>query len=521
MRYEVTPPAEGAWAGRPFELRLAPFVSMRDFHALRRSGEADFHVRASGGSVADRVAVRHRDLSLSLRCDGCAFTGPADWWYSHLYPLERERGLEDTEDLFTPGHFSLACDGKRPASAVLWMGLEPVDDCEWDRELQRRSERSKVRPMPTPAQKRLAAAADDFVVKRSGHGGAAGTTIVAGYPWFADWGRDTMIALPGLLLSTGRHSEAGQVLTVFAGYVSGGMIPNRFDDYSNEPSYNTVDASLWFVHAAHEYLRASRDRETFESILQPACQQVIDGYAAGTRYGIHMDPADGLIAAGDADTQLTWMDAKTNGVAFTPRHGKPVEINALWHHALRLMGDDRADGVRRSFVEQFYLGPERGLADVVHPDGGRDESIRPNQIFAASLAHGPLDDEQRRAVVGVVRRELLTPVGLRTLARSDPAYQPEYAGDPFTRDRAYHNGAVWPWLIGAFLEAHLRAHGRSADALDQARAWLRPLIDQLEQGCVGGINEVYEARSPHRPVACPAQAWSVAEVLRLAVELEL
>ena len=511
VRYEVTPTD-----GLGCKLQLMPFVSLRDFHALRRSGEADFHVRR----FDSRAVVSHRDLSLSMRCDGALYADAPDWWYGHVYPLERERGLDDREDLFTPGHFTLDCPAGVTSTCVLWAGLEPVDDCEWDAQLDRNRATSKVPEMPTPAQRRLVKSADDFVVRRDTEAGGGGTTILAGYPWFADWGRDTMIALPGLLLATGRHHEAGQVLTLFAGYVSGGMIPNRFDDYTNEPTYNTVDASLWFVHAAHEYLRVSRDAETFESLLRPACRQILDGYAAGTRFGIAMDPADGLIRAGDPNTQLTWMDAKTNGVAFTPRHGKAVEINALWYHALTLMADPRADRVRETFAPAFYLGPDRGLADVVTP-AGRDESIRPNQIFAAGLPNSPLDDAQQRAVVDVVRRELLTPFGLRTLARSDPRYEPTYAGGPFARDRAYHNGTIWPWPVGYFLDAHLRVHRRSPESVDQARAWLRPLVEALETCCVGSVNEIYEAESPHRPVGAPAQAWSIAEVLRLAVELEM
>ena len=356
--------------------------------------------------------------------------------------------------------------------------------------------------------------------------GQEGSTVIAGYPWFSDWGRDTMISLPGLFLVTGRFEQAKQVLGVFAQYCSEGMIPNRFDDYSNQPSYNTVDASLWFIHAAFEYLRYTNDKATFDAVLRPACQSIIDGYRRGTRYRIKMDEADGLISQGDANTQLTWMDAKCNGVAFTPRQGKAIEINALWYHALKLMGEnDLAAKVSASFKQAFWISPSRGLADVVEGPPGpngyprRDQSLRPNQIFAVSLPNSPLTEDQQRAVVDVVRRELLTPMGLRSLARSDSRYHPRYAGNQFERDSGYHNGTVWAWPIGAFLSAYLRVNNNSATAIDHARGWLQPLIDQMHTNCIGQISEIYEAEEPHRMVGCPAQAWSVAEVLRVAVDV--
>jgi predicted glycogen debranching enzyme len=297
-------------------------------------------------------------------------------------------------------------------------------------------------------------------------------------------------------------------------------VPNRFDDYSNQPHYNTVDASLWYVHAAFEYARLSGDRKTFEEVLRPACRKIIDGYRDGTRYNIHAD-SDGLIVQGDATTQLTWMDAKCGDIAFTPRQGKAVEINALWYHALVLMGDvDLAAKVAESFRNAYWISPWRGLADGVNGDR-QDKLIRPNQIFAVSLPNSPLTEQQQAAVVEVVRRELLTPVGLRTLAPGEPGYRGRYAGPQFVRDEAYHNGTIWPWPIGAFLSAYLRVHKNSPAAKDQCRKWLQPLIDHMEENCLGQIAEIFEAEEPYRPVGCCAQAWSVAEVLRLAVELEM
>lgn len=511
VRYRVDPGPH-----RQVTLRLMPFVALRDFHALVQKGTTMFDlVPEARGCMVGLHGKR-----LWLKSDAATFEPRPDWWYEHTYPLETERGQDDREDLFTPGQFVVNVTSV--TTITLWAGLDELGDVpDFDAELLRFRQSDGVKPMPSRVQNRLVRAAGQFMAKRSLPGQTMGATILAGFPWFADWGRDTMISLPGLLLTTGRFHQAGQVLSVFAGHVSEGMIPNKFDDYTNEPSYNTVDASLWFVHAAHEYLRVTRDRELFESLLLPACREIIDGYRAGTRFNIRMDEADGLIAAGDASTQLTWMDAKMGDVVFTPRHGKAVEINALWYNALRLLGEEvLADRVAQSFREAFWVSPYRGLADVI-TDRYRDTAIRPNQIFAVSLPYSPLTSDQQRAVVEVVRRELLTPFGLRTLAPGEAGFKPEYTGNQFNRDAAYHNGTIWPWLIGGFLDAFLKVNQRSPEAVKQARAWLTPLLESLDTGCIGSISECHEAEPPHRPVGACAQAWSVAEVLRLAVELEM
>jgi predicted glycogen debranching enzyme len=503
IRYTVDP------AGRAFKLMLQPFTALRDFHWLRNAGGAQFRTEA-----AERgVVVGEGPNELTIVADAGKFISDPNWWYGHVYPVDSERGQGDQEDLFTPGTFVI--EGNAKTTITLWMALEPIVPGVWDKPTPRPARMKK-----SPLIEKLSRAANDFVVFRKSPDGKPGTTVIAGYPWFSDWGRDTMISLPGLMLVTGRFKEAREVLCVFAQYVSQGMIPNVFSDYTNEPEYNTVDASLWFVHAAFEYLRLSKDQKTFDEILRPACAAIITGYRGGTRYHIKMDPADHLIMQGDAHTQLTWMDAKCNDVAFTPRQGKPVEINALWYHALVLMGEKAlASQVASSFQTAFFISPFRGLADVL--DGTRrDVAIRPNQIFAVSLPNSPLTFEQQSAVVEVVRRELLTPVGLRTLARSDPGYRGKYTGEQFNRDGAYHNGTVWPWLVGAFLEAYLKVHKKSEASIAQAKEWLAPLIQHMEtEGAIGQIAEIFDGDAPHRPVGCPAQAWSVAEVLRLAVEL--
>jgi predicted glycogen debranching enzyme len=507
IRYTVDPGKHSV------ELNLLPFVSLRDFHALRRKEWVQFETKGE----EHVVCVRDGDMRVYVRCDEMKWQTEADWWTGHVYGIETERGQDDTEDLFKPGMFVAKFD--KPATFTLIAAMNDVQDFNWDAELKHRPRLAKSAENSDTIRK-LHHAANDFIVSRRCPDGTPGQTVIAGYPWFADWGRDTMISLPGLFYCTGRFEEAAKVMGVFACYVSEGMIPNRFDDYTNEPHYNTVDASLWFIHAAFEYKRLSRDERTFNETLLPACRKIIDGYSRGTRFNIHME-SDGLITQGDPTTQLTWMDAKMGDTAFTPREGKPVEINALWYHALVLMGESAiAAKVKENFTKAFWISPFRGLADVVSNDGRRDMSIRPNQIFAASLPNSPLNEDQQRAVVEVVRRELLTPMGLRTLAIGDPKFCPTYRGDQRCRDSAYHNGTVWPWPIGAFLDAYLRVNKRSPQAIEQAKQWLAPLIEHLNTtGCIGSISEIFEAMPPHRPAGCFAQAWSVAEVLRLATDL--
>jgi glycogen debranching enzyme len=355
------------------------------------------------------------------------------------------------------------------------------------------------------------------------------TTILAGFPWFAAWGRDAFVALPGLLLSTGRFEDAKSVLCTFAQAADQGMIPNRFDDYSDTAHFNSVDASLWFINAAFAYLDVTGDSKTFTQQLLPTIRSIVQSYQDGTRFGIHAD-VDGLITAGSRDTQLTWMDAKYDGVAFTPRYGKAVEINALWYNSLRGLAyfyagrnsenayhyQAMAEKVAWSFCSLFWNEAAGYLNDCVLPDGTADASLRPNQIFAVSLAFAPpLSLHQQTSIVDTVQRELLTPYGLRTLNVGHANYKGKYSGPQKDRDRAYHQGTVWPWLIGPFVEAYLKVNEFSRVSKKKAAQFIQPLLSHLiEQACLGSVSEIFDGDSPHTPRGCIAQAWSVAELIR-------
>jgi glycogen debranching enzyme len=386
----------------------------------------------------------------------------------------------------------------------------------------------------------LCLAADAFIVKRytnNRHNSGDSlwrTTIMAGYPWFADWGRDAFISLPGLLLSTGRFDEAKSVLITFASAADDGMIPNRFDDRSGTTYFNSVDASLWFINAAFQYLQASGDLKTFNQELIPTIHWIIESYHQGTRFDIHAD-ADGLITAGNHQTQLTWMDSKFEGVAFTPRFGKAVEVNALWYNALCLLAQfysssnatdgscqesntkykQMADKVRTGFCELFWNKNKNYLNDCILPDGTVDDSLRPNQIFAVSLEFSPLSLSQQKSVVKTLQNHLLTPYGLRTLNVQNSRYQGIYTGPQKQRDQAYHQGTVWSFLLGPFVESYLKINGFSRKSRKKAAEFIKPLLKHLtEDCCLGSVSEIFDGDTPHRPKGCIAQAWSVAELIR-------
>jgi predicted glycogen debranching enzyme len=468
-----------------------------------------------------------------LNCSGATFEEDPQWWFNFIYRCDRERGQDFTEDLFSPGLFRCRIDS--PTTVILWAGLskdyKPGRFVLPDIEDVIRQLSTHYNAVIAPAKNdkllgTLYLAADQFIARRTTHD-AQHTTILAGFPWFADWGRDTFISLPGLLLATRRFDEAKSVLLAFAQAANQGMIPNCFDDYAGDAHFNSVDASLWFINAAFAYLKASGDSRTFKDQLLPVIISIIDAYRHGTMFGIHAD-FDGLITAGDGNTQLTWMDAKYDGVAFTPRFGKPVEVNALWFNAIMLLaqfyGNDKrphrnlkveADKVRESFCRLFWNESWGWLNDCILPDGTPDATLRPNQIFAVSLPFSPLDSAKQKVVVDIVEQKLLTLFGLRTLSPDDNRYQKVYTGPQASRDQAYHQGTVWPYLIGPFVEAYLKVNGSNRESKRQAARFIEPLLTHLTgAGCIGQVCEIFDADQPHKPKGCFAQAWSVAELVR-------
>lgn len=528
-------------------LGLQPMMALRDFHALRRAYEGEpISVDARG---AEATIAAPPLPAVHLRADRGRFFEAHDWWRDFHYRLEAARQLDYRESLFSPGRFEHTFDLHQPMTMQVAMGIEPIKPTDLtagdprDEHLRpllaHVRQQAKVTGPGTTEQKAtgqldadglaaLTIASDDFVVGRTVDGQPM-TTIIAGYPWFSDWGRDTMIALPGCLLATGRFDEARQTLLAFARNIDGGLVPNRFDDYGGDPHYNTVDASLWFVHAAIAYLRASDDQRTWNSELADACTAVVEAYRRGTRFDIGMDD-NGLVAAGSAQTQLTWMDAARDGVVFTPRWGKAVEINALWHNALAGLANeldgDRADDLRqlarkvqRSFNRTFWDDELGYLVDHVN-ETGRDTSLRPNQVFAVSLPHGPLAQAKGRKLMQAVRQRLLTPVGLRTLPVDDANYHGRCEGSMFQRDAAYHQGTVWAWLMGPFIEGWLRAHRFSPASRRQAGQFIAPLLEELGRHSLGQLHEIFDGDPPHPPRGCPAQAWSIAELLRTALLIQ-
>jgi len=526
----------------PAEFISRPFVGLRDFHTLQRS-EAPLCSRWLG----DSLLIRHDvpgSCELFLSSPSMHFEKDEQWWFNFVYRNEKQRGQDFTEDLWTPGFFKCQVPAGGPAKIIFWAqlrkagaGCKPEQlikaDIDTARKDLRRHESIVTAAVKNGDEKfrTLCLAADQFITKSQTNGvheHTHRTTVIAGFPWFADWGRDTFIALPGLLLSTRRFAEAKSVLTTFAAAADEGMIPNRFDDRTGTAYFNSVDASLWFINAALQYLNATGDSETFTQHLLPTIRWIIDSYHKGTRFGICAD-ADGLITAGNEETQLTWMDAKYDGVAFTPRCGKAVEVNALWYNALCLSsrfyaGRDvknakhyksMADKVGTSFFKLFWNEETGYLNDCILPDGSVDSSLRPNQIFAVSLGFSPLSPQQQKSVVKAVKKYLLTPYGLRTLDVKNDRYKGTYAGPQQLRDEAYHQGTVWPYLIGPFVESFLKVNEFSRKSKRKAAEFIEPLMKHLtENGCIGSISEIFDGDAPHKPRGCIAQAWSVGELLR-------
>ncbi|MEW5956548.1 MAG: amylo-alpha-1,6-glucosidase [Chloroflexota bacterium] len=520
---------------RSVVLTLKVLVNYRDYHRTTQAG--DWQMSVTPVSHGLQVLAFEGATPFYLLSRDAEVSAQHSWYRNYFLSVEAYRGLEAVEDHLHAGTFRAVLHPDQPLTLVVGAEPEPnLDGITAYAERQTHEQRLVAQLRTTLVSRRppetgpelpdwvehLALAADQFVVRRPLPDTPAGCTIIAGYPWFGDWGRDTMISLPGLTLTSGRFDLARSILLTFARFVDQGMLPNRFPDAGETPEYNTVDATLWYFEAIRAYLEVTGD-ETLIQELFPTLQDIIDWHQRGTRYNIHVDPSDGLLYAGEPGVQLTWMDAKVGDWVVTPRQGKPVEVNALWYNALHIMAALAARLGRpaesyRTAADQAGVGFARfwhksaGYCyDVIDGPGGEpDGCLRPNQLLAVSLPHSPLEPWQQRAVVDVCMRHLLTPHGLRSLAPTDPDYVGRYGGAQLRRDAAYHQGTVWAWLLGPFSQAHLRVYQDPA----LARSFLEPLARQLEGQSVGSLGEIFDGDAPYTPRGCPAQAWSVAGLLR-------
>jgi predicted glycogen debranching enzyme len=527
-------------------LRVRPWVDFRA-HEGRLAAEQSRRYRAVAVSPT-RCEFEREDLAIVLRLavsgDATFTVTPADR-QRVPYAIEQARGYDHEGSMHAPGVFDVTLardeDVFVTATSESWEqidALDPVTACELELARRERLLASSHPTLQTPETFLLPLAADQFVVRpatrvmdeaQAHAAGAEPRTIIAGYHWFTDWGRDTMISLDGLTLVTGRHEEARNILRSFALHVRDGLIPNMFPEGEQQGLYHTADATLWFFHALHRYDTVSGDHSLVDELL-PVLEEIVRCHRQGTSFNIRVDE-DGLLTQGTPDLQLTWMDAKMDDWVVTPRRGKPVEINALWYNALVLLqgwltragrgmlADDLAREARRcreAFNARFWNAATGHLYDVVDGEAGDDEACRPNQIIALAVTHSPLQRDRWESVLDAAASQLLTPAGLRTLSPRHPEYQPRYFGDLRARDGAYHQGTVWPWLIGPFLDAWLAVH---PDDTEGARLLLTPLLDHLVHGaCVGSISEIFDAEPPFTPRGCVAQAWSVAEVTRLVTK---
>jgi predicted glycogen debranching enzyme len=535
--------------GGPIRLALRPAIHMRQHEGrVSRESESPYLLSVIEDRYELSIPGSHLPaLRLLLRANDWAFTFRREKIENLLYRIEQRRGYDHVGDLWSPGYFHVEMNDAdlvaMIASSERWEIIQALESEEAFAAEQ--SRRRQLIDMAGPAAgsgvaAELVFAADQFIIIPAGRvedsvrARAAGDemrTVVAGYHWFTDWGRDTMISLEGLTLATGRAIEARYILRTFAHYIRDGLIPNLFPEGENEGLYHTADATLWFFHALDRYVSTTSDKATLHLIL-PRLIEIIEHHMRGARFGIAMDPADGLLSQGAEGYQLTWMDAKVDGWVVTPRRGKAVEINALWYNALRLLESwvggveseatarvyaEWAERARLSFNERFWYEQGGYLYDVVDGERGDDSACRPNQVFAISLRHPVLDESRWKPVMQTVRERLLTPVGLRSLSPDHPDYKSKYYGDLRARDAAYHQGTVWAWLIGPFIDAWLKVYPEDRAG---ARKALEGMAPHLSEGCAGSISEIFDAEPPFMPRGCVAQAWSVAEMLRSWIKTE-
>jgi predicted glycogen debranching enzyme len=518
----------------PLDLEGKILVTYRDFHATTHANGWQLNIAPVENGIS--VVAFEGATPFYLKSRSAQFEARHEWYRDFFLPAERERGLDDHEDRLLAAVFSASLSVGEKLTLVFSTEPDATLDStevraeqsshEWELfQLwqQRHVTTAVTRPDDEPSWLwQLVLAAEQFFVQRPLPGDSSGLTIIAGYPWFSDWGRDTMIALPGLTLPLGRPEIARKILESFARYVDAGMLPNNFPDRGGPPLYNTMDAALWYFEAVRQYHEATQDLDLLNKLF-PVLSEIVHAHVAGTRYNVKVDPVDALLFGGSPEVQLTWMDAKIGDWVVTPRTGKPVEINALWVNALHTMAafatvlgkpGEGYSRLRDKAVKNFqkFWNPARDCCfDVLDcPNLGADPSLRPNQIFAVSLPLSPLTGAQQKAVVDTISRHLLTSVGLRSLAPSDPSYQGQYAGGPRERDSAYHQGTVWAWLLGPFALAHYSVYRDRAAAL----SFLEPLGRTIHSAGLGTISEIFAGDLPCLPAGCVAQAWSVAETIR-------
>jgi predicted glycogen debranching enzyme len=530
-------------ASQAFQLELLPLLSGRGYHSMMHANDA---VSRNAEFTNDTFTTKlYNDTpTVYINVPGSDYHHHPDWFLHFNYAVEQYRGLDFDEDLFNPGHFSVTLNEGDTIGIILSTenpaGRNAMELLQ--KEKARREKLLERQPKDEMLQQ-LILAADQFIVKRfiqqsegsevPSSGGDLGeaATIIAGYHWFTDWGRDTMISLPGLCLSTGRYEDAKKIIAAFAQSVSMGMLPNRFQDNNEPPEYNNVDGTLWYFIAIKKYLEATGDKDFVLNEILPVLKDIIDWHFKGTRYNIHVDD-DGLLYAGEEGQQLTWMDARIGNWVVTPRMGKPVEIQALWYNALKIFAellrineqthdaelvDLSAAKAKESFDKLFWNADGNYVYDVIDEHGMPDASLRPNQLFTISLPYALVEGEKAKSILKIVEEKLYTPVGLRTLPAEDVHYVHQYGGDQWHRDSSYHEGTVWSWLLGPYIDSLIKVKGEKS----KVKKVIEDFKYHLNEGCIGSVSEIFDADAPHHPRGCIAQAWGVAEVLRVMKEYSL
>ncbi len=512
-----------------FTLELLPLLAVRGYHAMMHANNA-INREAQFSNDTFKAKAYEGTPDIYIKIPGATYHPEPNWFYNFNYGIEQYRGLDYTEDLFSHGKFSV----KLKEGDVLGVILSIDDPTHKDahklllKEEKRKKDLLNAEPFNGAAEQILTLAADQFIVQRNENL----KTVIAGYHWFTDWGRDTMISLPGLTLSTGRYEDAKKIIAAFAMSVSMGMLPNRFQDNGDAPEYNNVDGTLWYFIAVYKYLRATNDVTFVLDEVLPVLKDIIDWHFKGTRFNIHVDNNDGMLYAGETGQQLTWMDARIGNWVVTPRMGKAVEIQALWFNALKIyaelcrmnnqhteasIAETGAEKLKQNFIAKFWYEEGKYLYDVIDENGMPDISLRPNQIFSISLPFVLIDGVKADEVLKIIEEQLYTPVGLRSLPKTDVRYIPVYGGDTWHRDSAYHQGTVWSWLLGPYVDALIKIKGTPAEAKEV----ISRFIFHLGDACIGSVSEIFDADKPHHPRGCAAQAWGVAEVLRVIKDYSL